>query len=103
MNPRETVLENLMDEFVTEQTQPLDCFTSQKEMDSTIPISSMSSSSTASSFSTFSSTFTSSQHANNDRDFLSNHSMSPSSHGALQSLSTFVTTASDMQQLKDLV
>jgi vacuolar protein sorting-associated protein 54 len=75
MNPRQTTLENLMDEFTIEQNQPLDCVTAPD-----IIISSSSHSSSS-----------------------STHSMSASSHGALVSLSLYSSSSLDMEQLKELI
>ena len=75
MNPRQTVLENLMDEFTIEQNQPLDCVTAPD-----IIISSSSHSSSS-----------------------STHSMSASSHGALVSLSLYSSSTLDNEQLKELI
>ena len=95
MNPRETAMESLLDEFATKQTQSLQVTSS----------SSSSSSSTSSSFSTsfspssimdMSMSMSSSMHSNSS----STHSMSASAHGAMASLSLFATTSSDMDQLK---
>ena len=75
MNPRETILENLLDEFSMEQTMPLECVSAPDVM--------LSSSSHSSSSST--------------------HSMSASSHGALVSLAMYSSTSLDMEQLKELI
>ena len=75
MNPRETVLENMMDEFSIDQNQPLDYISA--------PDISMSSSSHSSSSST--------------------HSMSASSHGALAALSLYSSSSLDLEQLKEVI
>lgn len=74
MMPRESILENLLDEFSTDQTEPLVCLSAAE--------STMSSSS--------------SHHS-------STHSMSTSSHGALISLSMYSSSSLDLQQLTDLI
>jgi vacuolar protein sorting-associated protein 54 len=75
MNPRESALENLMDEFTIEQNQPLDCISAPDIMTS------------------------SSSHSSSS----STHSMSASSHGALISLSLYTSSSLDMEQLRELI
>ena len=86
MNPRESMLENLMDEFSTKQTQSLQ-FSSAMDSSMTMSLSSHNSIHSSSGSGSGSST----------------HSMSASAHGALVSLSLFATTSSDMEQLGDLL
>ena len=90
MNPRESVLENLMDEFSTRQTQSLQFSSSSSSslMDSSMMMLSMSSHNSIHS---------------SDGSGSSTHSMSASAHGALASLSLFATTTSDMEQLGELL